>query len=170
MLRLRCVIAHKTLSSPRFQCENTAMGMPYFHGENLAEFCIWCAIAHRQGVAPIYTTRIDMLILRRVETPQSIKRVDACQCLSHTWGNHCHWVTRIGKITLWCLCTQYSMNMHLRQLPWAHTHTTRSTTLMTRDSHSCSHESPSYKAHNHSYTGRHIYIYIYTYIMHNVIT
>ena len=100
MLRLRCVIAHKTLSSPRFQCENTAMGMPYFHDENLAEFCIWCAIAHRQGVAPIYTTRIDMLILRRAETPQSIKRVDACQCVSHTWGNHCHWVTRIGKITL----------------------------------------------------------------------
>ena len=55
--------------------------------------------------------------------------------------------------------------MHLRQLPWAHTHTTRSRALTTREC-SCSHKSPSYKVHNHPYTSR----YRYTYIMHNVIT
>ena len=63
-------------------------------------------------------------------------------------------------------CTQYSMNMHLRQSPWAHTHTTRLRALITREGHSRSHESPSYKVHNHIYTSR----YRYTYIMHNATT
>ena len=57
------------------------------------------------------------------------------------------------------------MNMHLRQSPWVHTHTTRSRALTTREC-SHSHESPSYKVHNHPYTSR----YRYTYIMHNAIT
>ena len=34
---------------------------------------------------------------------------------------------------------------------------------MTREGHSCSHKSPSYKVHNHPHMRRHIY----TYIMHN---
>ena len=46
MLRLRCVIAHKTLFSTGFHCENTEIGMPYFHGENPVEFCVSCAIVH----------------------------------------------------------------------------------------------------------------------------
>ena len=58
------------------------------------------------------------------------------------------------------------MDMHLWQLPWAHTHSTRSKALMTREGHSHSHKSPSYKMHNHPYTSR----YRYTYIMHNAIT
>ena len=51
-------------------------------------------------------------------------------------------------------------------MPWAHTHTTRSRALMAKEDHSCSHESPSYKVHDHPYTS----IYRYTYIMHNAIT
>ena len=48
-IRLRCIIAHKTLFSPSFSCENTATEVPHFHGENPAKFHIWCAMAHRQG-------------------------------------------------------------------------------------------------------------------------
>ena len=46
VLRLRCVIAHKTLSLSSFRHENMATKVPHFHGENLAEFCIWCIMAH----------------------------------------------------------------------------------------------------------------------------
>ena len=45
-LRLRCVIAHQTLFSPSFLRENTEMGMPHFHGKNLTEVHIWCAMTH----------------------------------------------------------------------------------------------------------------------------
>ena len=58
------------------------------------------------------------------------------------------------------------MNIHLHQFPWAHTHTTRSREKMAREGCSHSHEGPSYKVHNHPYTG----IYRYTYIMHKAIT
>ena len=37
------------------------MGMPHFHSENSAEFCVWCTMAHWQGFASVYTARIDML-------------------------------------------------------------------------------------------------------------
>ena len=40
-----------------------AMGMPYIHGENLVEFRVWCAMAHRQGFVSVYTALIDMLVL-----------------------------------------------------------------------------------------------------------
>ena len=63
-LRLRCVIAHKTLFSQSFRRENMAIGMPYFHGENSVEFCVWCAMAHRLGFMPVYTTRANMLVPR----------------------------------------------------------------------------------------------------------
>ena len=62
-VRLKCVIAHKTLFSPSFYLENMAIGMPYFHGENLADFRVWCAIAHRQSFVPVYTVRANMLML-----------------------------------------------------------------------------------------------------------
>ena len=103
---------------------------------------------------------------------QSPPKCQACWCMSHRWGNQCHLVTWIKTITPRWLCTQYSMNMHLRQLPWAHTHSTRLRALITRKGHSCSHESTSYKVHNHPHTHKHIYIYTYihTYIMHNAIT
>ena len=75
-------------------------------------------------------------------------------------------MTWIEKITPWCSCAQYSINMHLRQLPWARTHTTRSRDLITREGHTHRHESPSHKLHNHPYTSK----YRYTYIMHNATT
>ena len=60
-LRLKCVVAHKTLFSPSFCHENTAVGMPHFHGENPAKFHVWYVTAHRQGFMPVYTvcTNID---------------------------------------------------------------------------------------------------------------
>ena len=98
-----------------------------------------------------------------IMTSRSLSKHEACWCVSHTRGNQCHLVTWIKTITLRWSCTQYSMNMHLRQSPWVHTHTTRSRVLMTREGHSHSHESPSYKVHNHPCISR----YRYTYIMHN---
>ena len=44
-LCLRCVIACQMLFSPSFLSENTAMGMPHFPSENLAEFHVWCTMA-----------------------------------------------------------------------------------------------------------------------------
>ena len=40
----------------------------------------------------------------------------------------------------------------------------RSRALMAREGLSCSHEGPLYKVHDHPYTQRHIYTYIYIYI------
>ena len=51
VLCLRCVIAHQTLFLPSFWHENTAIGMPYFHGKNPAKFHIWWAMEHMQGFA-----------------------------------------------------------------------------------------------------------------------
>ena len=98
-------------------------------------------------------------------TSRSPSKHQAYWHLSYTRENQCHLVIWIGMVTLWWLCTQYSVNMHLQQLPWAHTHTTRSRALMAREGCSRSHKSPSYKVHNHPYTS----IYRYTYIMHNAI-
>ena len=100
-----------------------------------------------------------------IVTSRSLSKHQACWCVLHTQGNQCHLVIWIKTITSRWLCTQYSMNMHLRQSPWAHTYTTRLRALMTREGHSRSHESP-YKVHNHPCISR----YRYTYIMHNAIT
>ena len=102
----------------------------------------------------------------RARTSRSPLKHHAYWCMSHTRGNWCHLMTWIGIVTSRWLCTQYSMSMHLRQLPWAHTHTTRLRALMAREGRSRSHKGPSYKVHYHPYTS----IYRYTYIMHNPIT
>ena len=101
-----------------------------------------------------------------IVTSKSPSKHQSCWCLSHTRGNHSHLVTWIKKITSWWSWIQYSMNMHLRHSPWAHTHTTRSRALMTWEGRSHSHESPSYKVHNHPYPRK----YRYTYILYNAIT
>ena len=85
-------------------------------------------------------------------TSQSPSKHQAYWCVLHTWGNQCHLVTWIETVTPRWLCTQYGMNMHIQQLPWAHKHTARSRALMARDGRSRSHEGPSYKVHNHPYT------------------
>ena len=95
-----------------------------------------------------HTGRISHLCIRRVLTcshrdEPALQSVKICWYVSHTWGNQCHLVTWIKTITPGWLCTQYSTNMHLRQLFWAHTHTTRSRALMTRDGRSRSYETTS---------------------------
>ena len=55
------------------------MEVPHFHGKNLAEFRVWCIMAHRQGFMLVYMALASMLILRRAETPQSIKHIDVCR-------------------------------------------------------------------------------------------
>ena len=67
------------LFSPSFWRENMAMGIPYFHGENLAEFRVCYAMAYRQDFAFVSAVHIDMLILWRAEALQSIKHVVACR-------------------------------------------------------------------------------------------
>ena len=125
--------------------------MPHFHNKNLLEFHVWCAMAHRQSFMLVYTTCANVSMLGQSGAPQSIKHIDQ--------DSHSVW-----------LCTLYDMNMHLQQMPRAHTYATRLRALMPRESHSRSHESPSYKVHDHPYTHRHIYIHTHTYIMHNAIT
>ena len=107
-----------------------------------------------------------------VRTSRSPSKLQTYWCMSHTRGNWCHLVTWVGTITLRWLCTLYSMNMHLQQLPWAYTYSIKSRTLMTREGHSHSHDSPSHKVRNHPHTHTHthtctythIYIYIYIHI------
>ena len=43
------------------------MGMPHFHNENLAEFRVWCAMAHRQGFMPVYMACANMLMQDELE-------------------------------------------------------------------------------------------------------
>ena len=83
-LRLKCVIARQTLFSPNFRRENTAMGMPHFHSENLAKLLVWCAMAHRQGFASMYMACIDMLLLWWTKALQRIKHVDTCRIHNET--------------------------------------------------------------------------------------
>ena len=73
--RVKCLIAHKTLFSPSFCCENknTAKRMPHFHSDNLAQFRIWCAMVHWQGFIPMYTTCVNVFILRQAGAHWSIK-------------------------------------------------------------------------------------------------
>ena len=95
----------------------------------VSRLCIWCALTCSYCDEP------------------SLSKRQAYWCVSDTRGNQCHLLAWIKTITLQWSCTQYSMNMHLQQSPWAHTHTTRSRSraLMTREGYSRSHESPSYK-------------------------
>ena len=78
-----------------------------------------------------------MLALWSAEALQSVKQIDTCHIHGET---KCHTVTWNKTITPQWSCTQYSMNMHLQQSPWAHTHTTRSRAFMTRQGCSCSHK------------------------------
>ena len=117
---LWCVIAHKTLFSPSFCGENTAAKVPHFHGENPAEFCVWCTMANWQGFMPVYIVCINMFMLGWDETHQSIKHIDACRIHGETNVTSWH-----GFRQPWLPWTQCSMNMHLQQSSWAHTHTIR---------------------------------------------
>ena len=84
MLHLRCVLAHKMIFSPSFQHENMAIGMPHFHGKNLAKFRVWCAMAHRQGFMLAYMACANILVLGRAEAPQSIMHIGTCHIHEET--------------------------------------------------------------------------------------
>ena len=96
----------------------------------LAGFCIY-----------VYGTYKHACIV----TSRSPSKHQACWCMSHTRGNQHHLVTWIKTITPRWSCTQYSMNIHLWQSLWAHTHITRPRALISREGHSCSHKRPSCK-------------------------
>ena len=49
VLRLKCVIVHKTLLLPSFQRENTAIGMPHFHNKYSAGFRIYVYGTYRHA-------------------------------------------------------------------------------------------------------------------------
>ena len=51
--------------------------MPHFHGENLAEFRVWCVMAYRQGFMLVYTTYVSVFVLGQAKALQSIEPVDA---------------------------------------------------------------------------------------------
>jgi len=90
------------------------MEVPYFHNKNLAEFCVWCAMAHRQGFMPMYMAHASMLVLRWARAPQSTKHIDTCRI---HWETNVIQVTWIETITPQWSRTQYSVNMHLQQVP-----------------------------------------------------
>ena len=71
-LRLRCVIAHQMLFSPSFRGENMAMGIPYFHSENPAEFHVWCVMVNRQGFTSMYTVCIAHTVMTRSPSMQQV--------------------------------------------------------------------------------------------------
>ena len=142
----------------------------------LTKLSMW---EYGNGVCPIFTVKIRQSFVfgalwrigkvsrlyrhARTMMSRSPSKHEPCWCVSHIQGNQCHLVTWIKTITSLWLCTQYSMNMHLWQSPWAYTHTTRSSALMIREGHSWSHKRLWYKVHNHPHTPKHIYIYIYIY-------
>ena len=126
VLHLSCIIAHKTLFSPSFWCENMAIKVPHFHDENSAKFLVWCTMVC-----------IDMLILRRAEALQSIKHVNAHRLHRETNVSQVTW---IGTTTPRWPCTQYTINIPT-VMPWAHTHTIRPGVLMVSEGRSHYHKS-----------------------------
>ena len=148
-----------TLFSPSFWCENTAIGMPHFHGENLAKFWVWCPIAYQQGFAYVYTARFDMFAPWRVEALQNVKHVDMC-CIHRetnvTWwhgsrqshrNDHAH---NIAWICIYGNCLDNIPILQGQELSWLE----RVTHVVTRVHHSkCT--------ITHTHTGKYIYIYTY---------
>ena len=107
------VIAHRTLSSPSFYCESTTIGMPHFHGENSAKFRVWCAMAHWQGFAPVYTAHANMLMLGQARALQSIKHIDACCIHGET------------NVTWWHGSKQSYRDDHAHNIAWVYTYDSR---------------------------------------------
>ena len=67
----------------------------YFHGENPAEFRIWCAIIYQKGFTPVYMTHANMLVLGQAKAPQSIKHIDACRIHGETNFTQVTWIETI---------------------------------------------------------------------------
>ena len=71
------------------------MEVPHFHGKNLAEFRVWCAMTHQQGFTLVYTVRANMLVLGRAGALQSIKHIDVCHIHGETDVTQVTWIETI---------------------------------------------------------------------------
>ena len=141
-LCLKCVIAHKILFLPSFHHENTVMGMPHFHSENLAEFWVWCAMVHQQGFMPVYMARAKMLMPGWVGALQRIGHIDMCRIHEETDVTWWNWSRQSHRMTWICTYNNCLDHILMSQGP--------KHSLL--ESRSCFHESPSYKVHDHPHT------------------
>ena len=123
MLYLRSVIACQMLFSPSFRCENAAMGMPYFHDENLAKFHVWCT----SRVSRIQS--ISMCLHYGKQKPSKV--------LDHTDMCHIHRETNVT----WCHGSRQSYcNDRAHNMAWICTYSNRLEHI------------PTLQVHNHPYT------------------
>ena len=67
----------------------------HFHGENPAEFRIWCTIMHQKGFTPVYMTHANMLVLGQAKALQSIKHIDACRIHKETNVTQVTWIKKL---------------------------------------------------------------------------
>ena len=141
-----------------------SIGDAPYHGENLAEFHVWCVMAHQQGFLFVYITRIDMLILWRVEALQSIKHVDAHRIHGETnvtwWhgSRQSHRDDRAQNIAWICIYNNRLEHIHIlegQELLW-----------LKRVAHVAMkvHHTKCIITHTHAGIYIYIYIYIFTYI------
>ena len=166
VLPLRCVIAHKTLFSASFQCENMAMEMPQFYNENPVEFCVSCAMVHWQGFMLVYMACANMLVLGWAGAPQSIKHIDTCR------------IHRKTNVTWWHRSRRSNCSDYTHSVIWICTYSNCLKHILM--SQGLEHSWPervthiSTKVHHtkcmitHTHVGIYIYIhtYIHTYIHH----
>ena len=132
------------------------MGIPYFHGKNLAEFRVWCAVAHQQGFLPMYTARANVLVLRWARAPQSTWHIHGETDFTwwhESWQSHCgdntHSMTQI--------CT-YSNRLKHILMPQGQEHSwpERMTHVTIRIHHTkCTITRRHTHMHTHTHTCRH---------------
>ena len=159
-LCLKCVIAHKILFLSSFHHENTAMGMPHFHSENLAEFWVWCAMAHQQGFMPVYMARAKMLMPGWVGALQRIGHIDMCRIHEETDVTWWNWSRQSHRMTWICTYNNCLDHILMSQGP-KHSLLERVAHVSTRVHHTkCT--------ITHTHKG--IHTHPHTYIIHNAIT
>ena len=129
------------------QVKLKVLNVPHFHGENPVEFCIWCAIMHRQGFESMYSACINML-MRVAYTGKLMSLADMDQ------DNHTVMITHI----IWheYALTTVALSAYLH-------HKVKSThnyevTLLTMGVHHTKCTIIHKQAHTHTHTD--IYIYI----------
>jgi len=133
-----------------------------FHGENPAEFRVWCTTVHLQGFVLMNMARVNMLVPGWAGTPQSIKHVDTCRIhreIDVTWWHglgQLHCGDYKHSMTLICTYNNRHERILLSQGP-KHLWLERVTHVAMRVHHTkCT----------ITHTRTDIYIYIHTYIYH----
>ena len=128
-----------------------------FSGKNLAEFRVWCDMAHRQGFAFVYTTCIDILAPWWDEALQSVKHTDMCLIYSETnvtwWhgSRQSHYNDRAHNIA-W-ICTYNSRLKHIPMLQG------QELSLLERVAYIAMRFHHTKCTITHTHAGRNIYIY-----------